>query len=286
MNNLLPTSRAAARRIPLQATNRWRPPSSAALFSTSRPLCVAESRQAHPRGAYYDVLLTNPPPYAAVKSEGPPSTAKPAAASSKTPVPVSASSSAPKSAATASAKLETAAERARIVFGSRLAGPAERTERLAKIRDRSQMIAGVLVPPRPDEPENCCMSGCVDCVWDRFRDDMEAWAQASAEASRKLQAQEGGVAAIVGAGATPTGTSAAQGRPLQTSAVSSMDDDGGGSNTNWDMGPPPPPSGPSKGENDFWDDELYKTLPVGIREFMKQEKRLKMKHMREGTLGG
>jgi hypothetical protein len=37
---------------------------------------------------------------------------------------------------------------------------------------------------------------------------------------------------------------------------------------------------------DFWDEELYKNVPVGIREFMKQEKRLKEKHLREGTVGG
>lgn len=37
---------------------------------------------------------------------------------------------------------------------------------------------------------------------------------------------------------------------------------------------------------DFWDDELYKNVPVGIREFMKQEKKLKEKHLREGTSSG
>ncbi|EFX00465.1 hypothetical protein CMQ_7467 [Grosmannia clavigera kw1407] len=280
MSRILPTSRAAARRFPLQASNRWQPPPSVALLSTSQPLCD-KIRQAHPRGAYYDLLLTSPPPYAAVKSEEPPTTAKSAPATPKTPVPVSASSS-----SSTPTKPETVSERARIVFGSRLAGPAERAERLARIRDRSQMIAGVLVPPQPEEPENCCMSGCVDCVWDRYRDEIEGWAQASAEASRRLQAQESGVAASVGTGTSPAGVATTQGRTPQPGAVS-MDDDGGGSNTNWDLGPPTvstPVS--SKGDKDFWDDELYKGLPVGIREFMKQEKRLKLKHIREGTLGG
>ena len=48
-----------------------------------------------------------------------------------------------------------------------------------------------------------------------------------------------------------------------------MDDDGGGSSTNWDLGPPP--SAQPAGETD-----LFKDIPVGIREFMRTEKRLKM----------
>ena len=59
-----------------------------------------------------------------------------------------------------------------------------------------------------------------------------------------------------------------------------MDDDGGGSAGNW------VPDSKGKAGKEFWDDELYKNVPVGIREFMKQEKRLKEKHMREGTMGG
>lgn len=63
----------------------------------------------------------------------------------------------------------------------------------------------------------------------------------------------------------------------------SMDDDGGGSETNWqaDLKMTDRP----KIAKDFWDDDLYKNVPVGIREFMKQEKRLKKKHEKEGTFG-
>lgn len=111
---------------------------------------------------------------------------------------------------------------------------------------------------------------------------MEDWALADAEAKRKLAAEkeaEAGVGASVGADAKrpPTTTSGAD-----HTAVS-MDDDGGGSDTNWDV-PSAPPS--PKIAKDFWDDDLYKNVPVGIREFMKQEKKLKEKHAREGTSGG
>ncbi len=28
---------------------------------------------------------------------------------------------------------------------------------------------------RPKEPDNCCMSGCVHCVWDTYREEVEVW---------------------------------------------------------------------------------------------------------------
>lgn len=136
-------------------------------------------------------------------------------------------------------------QKARVVFGSRLAGPVARR---AELERKSTLIAGVLVPPRPAEPDNCCMSGCVNCVWDQYRDELEEWAAKSNEARIASARQKG----------------------LETGA--SMDDDGGGSETNWGTG---------LGPNDLFGD-----IPVGIREFMRTEKRLKERHMREGTAGG
>ena len=134
-------------------------------------------------------------------------------------------------------------QKARVVFGSRLAGPAERRR---DIDAKSSVIAGVLVPPRPQEPDNCCMSGCVNCVWDQYRDDLEEWAGKSADARRRSMM--------------------AQGQDLG----GSMDDDGGGSETNWAS------TGP----------DLLAGIPVGIREFMKNEKILKERRRKEGTKGG
>ena len=133
--------------------------------------------------------------------------------------------------------------KARVVFGSRLAGPAERRR---EINAKSSLVGGVLVPPRPDEPDNCCMSGCVNCVWDVYRDDLEEWAAKSKEARMKEVQMRG----AEGSG--------------------SMDDDGGGSETNWSIGEGP---------------DLFANVPVGIREFMRTEKLLKERHMKEGTTG-
>ncbi|KAM0703725.1 hypothetical protein Q7P35_009664 [Cladosporium inversicolor] len=135
---------------------------------------------------------------------------------------------------------EEQALKAQTIFGSR-----DPNEREAELKKASTTIAGVLVPPKPEEPDNCCMSGCVNCVWDRYRDELEDWAAASAEARQKLQAQ----------------------RAAASQAATSMDDDGGGSETNW--------------EEDTGEKDLFEGLPVGIREFMKIEKRLKEQHKEE-----
>ncbi|KAJ4303848.1 hypothetical protein N0V88_001445 [Collariella sp. IMI 366227] len=73
------------------------------------------------------------------------------------------------------------------------------------------------------------MSGCVNCVWDRYRDEMEEWVDAEKRAAASLRVQQ---------------------------------------------------------VEEEEEEELYKNVPVGIREFMKQEKRLKEKHLREGTMRG
>lgn len=109
------------------------------------------------------------------------------------------------------------------------------------------------------------MSGCVNCVWDQYRDEVEEWAAKSAEARRRLQAQR-----LKG---EATGSMIAEpGMPHHV--ATSMDDDGGGSETNWNLGL-------KTGTEDLFGD-----IPVGIREFMKTEKRLKIKHQEEGSMGG
>ncbi|CAK7264447.1 hypothetical protein SEPCBS57363_001079 [Sporothrix epigloea] len=290
-SSLPPRPQACATSRPLSTSSRrYAPPSPAA----AAPTIV----QAIPRGGYYDILLTNPPPYSSAQANEPPVTAA-AVDNSESPAGDAAKPKSTAAAAKASAwkqgeapatiaaqkvaDKKTVQERAALVFGSRLAGPMERANRLAEIRKRSTRIAGVMVPPKPKEPENCCMSGCVNCVWDRFRDEMEEWATANAEATQRLQAQEGGVTAGMTDGKTlASGTAATQtAQPPVSTSSTSMDDDGGGSDANWSSeGAKMAAGGTAKGG---WDEKLYKGVPVGIREFMKQEKRLKMKHVENGA---
>jgi hypothetical protein len=274
------------------------------------------NEQSQPLGPYYESILNNPQPIPREKPEeppassgddGPPSPPKPRgrkkAEKEEKNASAPTSSSAPKSRTTAplpqspptpapTLSSATPAQQARVIFGSRLLGPAERAERLESIKAQSSLVAGVLVPPKPEEPDNCCMSGCVNCVWDRYRDELEGWALASKEAERRLRGQEAGIAAGLASstvGGKAAGVSGQVGGAVQPSLSvgGSMDDDGGGSAANWDvaLGNGKVTSGTGLAR-DFWDEELYRNVPVGIREFMKQEKRLKEKHMREGTSGG
>ncbi|KAF1365382.1 hypothetical protein EJ07DRAFT_94981, partial [Lizonia empirigonia] len=145
---------------------------------------------------------------------------------------------------------ELTLERARTVFGSK---PGVR-ERRMEIEAASKEVAGIIVPPKPAEPDNCCMSGCVNCVWDMYRDEMEEWAEQSAKARSAIQARR-----QMGKG---SGSMVAeQGSPSHVAV--SMDDDGG-SESNWTEGAS--------------EERLFDDIPVGIREFMRTEKKLKQRH--------
>ena len=147
---------------------------------------------------------------------------------------------------------ETKEERARKLFGNiHGSGYERRSERPEAVW---QTINGVPVPPRPAEPDNCCMSGCVHCVWDDYRDDIEEWAGRLHEAQAK---------------ATNTSNMSTPkvdlSRPEVGSASGSMDDDGGGSEALW--------TAPGPGQSEA--DALFAGVPVGIREFMATEKRIR-----------
>lgn len=232
------------------------------LSLSSRPLVAGECRlpqqrsyaddtgsdQAHPFQGYYADLLDAP-----LRSVQPGTRTAPAR-----PAP----DELPKT------EKEQQLTKARVVFGSRLAGPVERRR---EIEAKSQNIAGISVPPRPDEPDNCCMSGCVNCVWDKYRDELEEWAMKSAEARSKLLEQR--------TQGRATGMMVEEpGMPGHV--ATSMDDDGGGSETNWTSGGGMESFGQAGGA------DLFADIPVGIREFMRTEKKLKQRHRRQGSVGG
>ncbi|KAL2759975.1 hypothetical protein ACRALDRAFT_2024064 [Sodiomyces alcalophilus JCM 7366] len=275
-------SRFFPRVRPLIAS-RMAPPRFAPMSTKSQTPAVAtdaSQAQAMPAGPFYEAIMAYPMPYA--KEEWPASTSAAGIAAKQQAAPAETKKTTPTEQQEKEQEQElrpepspaptTAEERAAVIFGSALAGPQSRANRLAEARKRSTLIAGVWVPPRPEEPDNCCMSGCVNCVWDQYRDEMEEWSAANVEAQARLreieERREQGMAA------------GGRGEAAKRVDVS-MDDDGGGSETNW-----PVSEKPKAVDKDAWDDELYANIPVGIREFMKTEKMIRARHEREGTTGG
>lgn len=90
---------------------------------------------------------------------------------------------------------------------------------------------------------------------------MEEWAEQSAKARMAMQAlreQGKGSGSMVAGQATPS------------HVAMSMDDDGGGSDTNWSA--------------NVDQDKLFDDIPVGIREFMRTEKKLKQMHKKDSAV--
>ncbi|CAI1759216.1 hypothetical protein SEUBUCD646_0P01790 [Saccharomyces eubayanus] len=80
----------------------------------------------------------------------------------------------------------SAEERMSTVFGGRLKGePPRSTSRV--LTGGMKKIAGVPVPAKPQEPDNCCMSGCVNCVWEIYSEDLRDWKHRRKEAAQKIQ---------------------------------------------------------------------------------------------------
>ncbi|KAJ5632260.1 hypothetical protein N7490_008599 [Penicillium lividum] len=203
---------------------------------------ATDHSQVYPLSGYYSLILKHSP-YRGGAPTARPTTAQP----EDKPAPASMS------------EAKTPQEKMSIIFGTRLAGPGRQSRyNPGELPPEHlwQTINGVPIPPRPEEPENCCMSGCVHCVWDDFRDEMEEWAARAAKAKAKGSSEKG------------TKDMRTAPRAEVDSASQSMDDDGGGSDTNW-----PAPS---------QDEDLFANIPVGIREFMKTEKRLK--HQKQTTV--
>ncbi|EHY54038.1 hypothetical protein HRR83_004684 [Exophiala dermatitidis] len=157
---------------------------------------------------------------------------------------------------------KTREERAKQIFGALRGSGYER--RLPEIPESKwRTINGVPVPPRPLEPDNCCMSGCVHCVWDDYRDDLEEWAARVKEAQAKAQKKS-----------TLSEPKIQVNRPEVHAASSSMDDDGGGSEGLWTT--PSSRSSASSSSTPIIDEDLiFEGIPVGIREFMNTEKKIR-----------
>lgn len=85
----------------------------------------------------------------------------------------------------------TAEEKIARVFGGRIKGETRQSSSRMNV-GQPRVIAGVSVPDKPTEPDNCCMSGCINCVWEMYNDDIKDWNAKRKEAALKL-IEKGGV---------------------------------------------------------------------------------------------
>lgn len=115
----------------------------------------------------------------------------------------------------------------------------------------------------------------MNCVWDDYRDEVEAWAARIQEAQQRLVEKENWSEkatekrAEKGKGKrTVKKDMRQQPRKEVDSASTSMDDDGGPGPSSWGT------------MLTVDDDVLFADIPVGIREFMRTEKRLRERRQR------
>lgn len=138
------------------------------------------------------------------------------------------------------------------VFGGRIKGESPQSSSRVNVGE-PRVIAGITVPDKPIEPDNCCMSGCINCVWELFNDDIKHWDKKRKEAAEHLK---------VKGGKWPENFHA----PVKYLDKSNLPD----SMANTDK-----PVDEEGGNGDVWGD-----VPVSIKVFVETEKKMKAKKRR------
>ncbi|KAL8728152.1 MAG: hypothetical protein Q9181_005444 [Wetmoreana brouardii] len=134
-----------------------------------------------------------------------------------------------------------------ILFGTPLAGPSA-ARRRAGYGEEVGAAGGL---ERPREPDNCCMSGCVNCVWDAYREEVEAWAARRREVAKLAHD-------VLGEDEEGEEKKAREMRGRGKRMIGEEGDEVA----------------------------LFEGVPVGIREFMATEKRLRERREAEGREEG
>ncbi|CAJ0758323.1 18408_t:CDS:2, partial [Entrophospora sp. SA101] len=66
-------------------------------------------------------------------------------------------------------------------------GDDGRKEGKEVIIKESIIVDGEIIPPKPEFPDNCCMSGCAHCVIDIYNEDLEEWEKKINQVKERLK---------------------------------------------------------------------------------------------------
>ncbi|GEQ72524.1 hypothetical protein JCM33374_g6211 [Metschnikowia sp. JCM 33374] len=88
------------------------------------------------------------------------------------------------------AKIKAAEAKIAKVFGGRIKGEDRKSSSRINV-GKPRIIAGIKVPDKPTEPDNCCMSGCINCVWEIYNDDVKDWNAQRKKAAAQMVSKGG-----------------------------------------------------------------------------------------------
>ncbi|OBA23763.1 hypothetical protein METBIDRAFT_20092, partial [Metschnikowia bicuspidata var. bicuspidata NRRL YB-4993] len=134
------------------------------------------------------------------------------------------------------------------VFGGRIKGEDRKSSSRINV-GKPRVIGGVKVPHRPLEPDNCCMSGCINCVWEMYNDDVKDW---------NTQRKKAAAALVAKGGVWPEDFHP----PIELLKPENL---------------PPSLALQARGNNPKGDEEPWDKVPVQIRVFAEMEKKIKAK---------